>query len=140
MASQKHQFIVGLVIKKIRQAGYEITAVDGKYPGLLGDKLPTPPTVLRHRPDVVGINEAGQVCIGEAKTEEDAFSKRTIEQIDDFSMLELNGFLCELTIGVPADIKTAFVSLLRSYGFISRKNINVFYVPSEIISDKTTKF
>lgn len=139
MASTRHQFIMGLVIKKMRQDGFEIMAVDGKYPGLLGEQLSMPPTILRHRPDVVGLHQTGQVCIGDAKTEEDAFSKRTIEQIEDFSKLELNGMLCEVVVGVPQEVKADFISLLIGNGFIDRQNIQVLYIPGEIISDKTTK-
>ena len=61
MATKKHQFILGLVIKKMKEEGFDVINVDGNYPGLFGEKLSLPPTILHHRPDALGVKEDGQI-------------------------------------------------------------------------------
>ena len=61
MAGNRHQFILGLVIKKMREEGATVYAVDGNYPGLFGEAIFLPPQILRHRPDAIGKKEDGQL-------------------------------------------------------------------------------
>lgn len=135
MASNKHQFLLGLVVKKMREEGFIISAVDGDYPGLFGSKTSLPPTILRHRPDVIGSNEKGQISIGEAKTENDLLNYRTYEQLVDFSTVELNGNKCKVYIGIPSSSKETFTKSLKKIGLTNVDNIHILYIPDEIIND-----
>lgn len=135
MASDKHQFILGLVIKKMREEGVIIYGVDGDYPGLFGEKIELPPQILRHRPDAIGIKENRQVCIGEAKTETDITNDRTYEQLQDFTSIELNGKQCEVFIGIPKSSECIFNKSLERIGLKDCSSIHVLYIPDEIIND-----
>lgn len=134
MASNKHQFILGLVIRKMREEGFSITSVDGTYPGLLGERIPVPSTILRHRPDTIGAKDDGQIGIGEAKTESDIANNRTYEQLYDFTSIELNGKLCEVFVGLPESGKDIFIKSLNKLGLKS-ENLHVLYIPDEIINE-----
>lgn len=134
MASASHQFIMGLVIKKMRDAGCRIVAVDGKYPGLLGEERPLPPQVVRHRPDIVGVRD-GKYCLGEAKTRDDATSRRTREQVDDFVNAEVAGSRCEVYVGLPQSAQTDFERTLTQECLDRCENLHLIYVPDEIIND-----
>ncbi len=135
MAGNKHQFILGLVIKKMREEGITVSYIDGLYPGLFGKSVPVPPTILRHRPDAVGIRDNGQICIGEAKTENDISNNRTYAQLQDFTSIELNGSKCEVYIGIPQSSKTLFLKSLKKVGLSDQSNLHVLFVPDEIIND-----
>lgn len=135
MAGDKHQFILGLVIKKMREAGATISSVDGPYPGLFGEKAPPPPTILRHRPDAFGVKNDGQIYIGEAKTESDIANSRIYEQLQDFASIELNGKKCEVIIGIPKSSEDAFRRSLQRLGLNHKDNIHVLCIPDELIND-----
>ena len=135
MAGNRHQFILGLVIKKMREEGITIYGIDGNYPGLFGENISLPPQILRHRPDAIGVKADGQICIGEAKTENDIENNRTYEQLQDFSSVELNGKLCEVFIGVPQIGEDVFNTSLERWGLKGFGNIHVLFIPDEIIND-----
>lgn len=135
MAGNRHQFILGLVIKKMREEGAVIASVDGLYPGLFGEATPLPPTILRHRPDAVGANENGQIYIGEAKTESDMTNSRLYEQLQDFITLELNGKRCEVFVGIPKSAEDVFIRSLKRIGLAGNVNLHVLCVPDELIND-----
>jgi D-alanyl-D-alanine carboxypeptidase len=135
MATKRHQFILGLLVKKMREIGCKITAIDGDYPGMFGEDLPTPPTILRHRPDIIAVKVDGQICIGEAKTEDDIDTQRTLEQLQDFGNLKLNGKLCEVFIGIPKSSKLRFQKILTSVNLDSARNIHPFFIPDDIINE-----
>lgn len=135
MAGKRHQFILGLVIRKMREDNATIYSVEGNYPGLLGYKQPLPPQILRHRPDVIGIKDNGQVCIGEAKTGSDITNTRTYEQLQDFTTVELNGSKCEVYIGVPQSGEEALKVMLKKNGLHRYENLHILYIPDEIIND-----
>ncbi|MEO5360287.1 MAG: hypothetical protein H7843_07535 [Nitrospirota bacterium] len=134
MPTQRHQFILGLVIKKMRGDGFTINMIDGKYAGLFGEPLPQPSTILRHRPDAIGINIDGRVGIGEAKTEGDISNSRTYDQLYDFTSVELNAVKCEVYIGIPKSTEFDFKRKLTSLGLSIIDNLHVLYVPDEIIN------
>lgn len=135
MASSRHQFILGLVVKRMRQDGAKIYGVDGNYPGLLGEKISMPPQIMRHRPDAIGVKPDGQISIGEAKTETDLSSSRTYEQIQDFSTMEMNGKLCEVYIGIPQAGEELFRKCIDRLGLKDCDNIHILTVPDMIIND-----
>jgi len=135
MATQKHQFIIGLIVRKMKELGCKITAIDGDYPGLFGEDMPTPPTILRHRPDVMGIKSDSQICIGEAKTANDIDNQRTLAQLQDFANLELNGKICEVFIGIPKSAEIHFYKILKKIDLRLAKNIHILFVPDEIINE-----
>jgi hypothetical protein len=135
VAGIRHQFILGLVIKKMREEGATIYGIDGNYPGLFGEQVSLPPQIMRHRPDAIGVKRDGQICIGEAKTENDISNIRTYEQLQDFSSTELNGKLCEVFIGLPQIGADLFNKSLDKWGLKGSQNIHILVVPDEIIND-----
>jgi hypothetical protein len=135
VAGKRHQFILGLIIKKIREDGFTIISTDGNLSGAFGDKMQLPPKILRHRPDVIAINEDGLICIGEAKTENDINSLRTSEEFYDYANTELNGKRCFVIIGIPQSSKKGLNSYLKKIGVSDFQNIFVLYVPNEIINE-----
>lgn len=134
MAGTRHQFILGLVVKLMREQEISIVGVDGDYPGLFGEKIAMPPQILRHRPDIIGIRKNGQICIGEAKTENDVTNSRTYAQIQDFSSVELNGQHCDVFIGVPKSSEEIFKKSMKRLGLLGCSNITALYIPEEIIN------
>lgn len=135
MLSNRHQFILGLVIKKMREEGVTIYGIDGSYPGLFGEKIQLPPQILRHRPDAIGTKEDGKICIGEAKTENDIANSRTYEQLQDFSTIELNGKKCELFVGIPKSSEEYFNKILEKFRLKDIDNIHLLCIPDELIND-----
>ena len=85
MVSKTHQFMLSLVAIKMRSIGFEPIAYDGDSHQIGTIKLNIPPTIQNHRPDIVGMNQNNKFCIGEVKTENDISSKRTKQQLIDFS-------------------------------------------------------
>lgn len=135
MAGKRHQFILGLVIKKIREDGFTITSIDGNCAGAFGEKTALPPKILRHRPDVIAINEEGQICIGEAKTEKDIANVRTLEEINDYVNTELNGKPCFVVIGIPRSSMSDLIKVFIKIGISDFNNVFILQVPNEIIND-----
>lgn len=135
MAGNRHQFILGLVIKKMREEGVTVYGIDGNYPGLFGENISLPPQILRHRPDAIGVKADGQICIGEAKTENDIENNRTYEQLQDFSSVEMNGKLCDVFVGVPQTGEDLFNRTLARWGLRESQNIHLLFVPDEIINE-----
>lgn len=123
---------MGLIIKAMREHGCSIKCVDGVILG--GEGISTPPRILRHRPDVIGIGEDGQICIGEAKTELDMRNSRSIEQIVDFTTLEVNGKLCEVFFGLPLLAKERFMRIVHNNN-INERHLHILFVPEEIINE-----
>jgi len=135
VAKGKHQFILGLIVRKMREEGIKIYNIDGVYPAMFGENLSIPPRILRHRPDLIGIRENGQICIGEAKTTSDIANKRTYEQLQDYTSVELNGIKCDIFIGIPRSAKSIFCKQVEKLGLLECKNLHILYVPDEIIND-----
>lgn len=119
----------------MREEGITIYGIDGNYPGLFGENISLPPQILRHRPDAIGVKADGQICIGEAKTENDIENNRTYEQLLDFSSVEMNGKLCDVFVGVPQTGEDLFNRTLARWGLRESQNIHVLFVPDEIINE-----
>jgi len=135
VAGKKHQFILGLIIKKIREDGFTIISIDGSCSGSFGDKTSLPPKIIRHRPDVIAIKENGLICIGEAKTDNDINSIRTYEQLIDYTNTEINGKRCHVILGVPKSSMGVLKKYLYKNGLIENDKLFVLYVPDEIINE-----
>ena len=54
MASERHNFIVSAIARKIKLAGFRIIYLDGKYQDVGINKFDIPPKITHHRPDVIG--------------------------------------------------------------------------------------
>ena len=119
----------------MREDGATICSIDGGYPGLFGEEIPLPPTILRHRPDAMGTKKNGQIYIGEAKTENDILNDRTYEQLQDFATIKLNKKNCEVIIGIPKSSQNTFDKSLKKLGLNGFRNIHVLYIPDELIND-----
>jgi hypothetical protein len=133
MAGKQHQFIIGLINRKMREYGFTVVFIDGYVSGAFNEKYELPPKILRHRPDVIGINKKGDICIGEAKTKNDIFSSRTRAEIIDFSNYEFNGNRCLLLIGIPKSSEEDLNNLLSELGI--QNNIDILLIPDEIINE-----
>ncbi len=135
MAGKKHQFILGLIIKKIREDGFTIISIDGDCSGTFGDKTQLPPRIIRHRPDVIAMKENGLICIGEAKTDSDINNARAYEQLIDYTNTEVNGRQCNVVLGIPKSSRNVFKKKLHKIGLIESEKFFVLYVPDEIINE-----
>ncbi len=118
MAKKFHQMIVGLIGRKMRDKGYEIVAFDGNEYMFDGQKLNIPIPIKRYRPDIVGFKfETKEICVGEAKTSEDLFSKRTKEQLLGYSSTKSfsTGKHIEIIIGIPKSVEGDLIFVHQTY-------------------------
>lgn len=138
MPSKMHKMLVDLISRKMIEKGYIIVASEGNYFPLKNEfNIKLPPKIIRHRPDVIGIDpDEKRICIGEAKTHSDLFSARTIEQFVDFSNVTNNATKkeIELFIGIPLRSRELLSEIFRKNG-ISNKNIDIVYLPEELVDD-----
>jgi hypothetical protein len=136
MPSQAHQFLVMCIARKIRENGYEIVALDGDYTKVSDIPFKVPPTVMRHRPDIIGVSIGDiRVCIGEAKTKSDLSSERTKEQFVDYAnvILEESKPKCELMIAIPKSAEDALIRLLRRLDIYESDNVSYLTVPEMLL-------
>lgn len=139
MASKAHQLIAGLVVRKMRQKGYQIISFDGNEAIISDISLRVPPIIKKHRPDILGIRILDKkICIGEAKTSNDLYSKRTKEQIKDYSNLILADQKepCELIIGIPKSCENKLEMLLKNLGIHGNSNISYVWMPDELLPNE----
>lgn len=137
MASRAHQFLAMCVLRKIREKGYEIIAFEGDYTKVDTIPFQIPPQIINHRPDVLGIKrETLDLCIGEAKTTKDLFTKRTKEQISNYVSLMSSHLFnnCELIIGIPQSAEKAFKKLLVNLNIFNVKNLSYLLIPEKLFS------
>ena len=138
MPSKLHQMIVGLIGRKIREKNYTIVAFDGNEYLFDGSKLDTPPTIKRHRPDIVGFkSDTKEVCVGEAKTKEDLFSNRTREQLLDYSDTKCvsTGKNIEIIIGIPKSAEVDLIKLLKKLNLFQKEFISYICLPEELLNN-----
>ena len=132
MASKGHSFIVASISRKIRELGYDITYVDGESSDITRIKPKIPPKLINHKPDIIGENNLGNFCIGEAKTLNDLKSKRSRQQFVDFyefiSLFEGN----YLIIGIPSSALFELNKLLAKLN-ISGSSLIILQIPDILL-------
>lgn len=133
MASERHNFIVSAIARKMRSFGFEIIYLDGK-PQDIGTKMfDIPPRIINHRPDIVGEKDNMYFCIGEAKTQSDIHSERTKNQIIDFLALVRQNSGNKLILGVPLEAKDDLDKLLVKLGVVNLEQIDFVYIPEILL-------
>lgn len=138
MHSKLHQMLVGLIARKMREKGCDMVAFDGRDYLFDGQKLHVPPKIKRHRPDIIGFkSETKEVCVGEAKTREDLFSKRTKEQLLDYSGTKLvsTGKHIEIIVGIPESAREDLVQLLQRLNLSGEDFISYIWLPEELVDN-----
>ena len=128
MASEKHNFIVSAITRKIKSFGFKIIYLEGKYQDVNVKKFNIPPKIMNHRPDVVGEKNNKTFCIGEAKTKNDIFSKRTKNQKKNFFTLVKSNTENKLIIGIPLGAKNDLEKLLLKLEHSNQKQIIVIHI------------
>ena len=138
MATKLHQMLIGLIGRKMREKGYEIVAFDGNEYLFDGQKLNLPLQIKRHRPDIIGIKfETKEICIGEAKSINDLLSKRTSEQILDYSIAKgfSSGKNAEIILGIPKSAESDLIKLLIKLDLINKTFISYVWLPEELVEN-----
>lgn len=132
MASSQHQLICGLLVRKMATCGYDLLYFDGVVRDGYFKEYPIPPSIGRHRPDCISINKNGKMVIGEAKTVDDLSSKRTYEELLDYTTVCKNDPSYErVFIGYPIEGELYFEQLCNKLPEINRD----FIVPMKYYSD-----
>lgn len=132
MASKAHQFLAMSIVIMMRNKGYEVVAFDGDYSKISEIPCNIPPTIKRHRPDVLGISTLDEhLCIGEAKTGKDLRSKRTEEQFQDYAdiILEDSKPACEFIIAIPKSAELVLINMLSKLGICNNQNVSYLSIP-----------
>jgi len=113
MATRAHQFIADLLAQRMRLDGYEVVSFDG-YSETEGNFKKLPPTIKRHRPDLIGLKK-GFLVIGEAKTAGD-IGARTREQIEDYVDCAKNIEETKLIVylGVPLSVESKINKIVEN--------------------------
>jgi len=139
MASKGHDFIVELVQIKMKQMGYMIMASDSHY--RCNTVSIIPPTVLHHRPDVVGYNKKNKsVCIGEAKYYGDLSSNRSHRQISDYIRITKDEKKnITVVFGIPLSEQEQFYDFLRDNDLELNNKTILLIVPDTLIPKKKEK-
>lgn len=138
MPTKLHQMIVGLIGRKMREKGYDIVAFHGNEYLFDGQKLNIPPSIKRHRPDIVGFKfETQDICVGEAKTSEDLFLKRTKEQLLDYSNTKglSTGKHIEIILGIPKSAEEDLIKLLKELKLFGKDFISHIWLPEELVDN-----
>lgn len=138
MYSKMHQMLVGLIGRRMRENGYDIVAFDGRDYLFDGQEIHVPPTIRRHRPDIVGFKfETKEVCVGEAKTHKDLFSKRTREQLLDYSATTAisTGKHIEIVLGIPESAREHLARLLQTLNLSGKDFISSVWLPEELVDN-----
>jgi len=134
-ASKAHDLIVAMITKRIVAAGYQIAAIDSCFDWVFGSGFRLPPTIIRHRPDVLGVRDTPPfLAIGDAKTPGDLGARRTQEQLRDFASLRVraDGEPCLVVLGIPRSGEPRLHDLLRRIG-VPRDRILVMAVPDVLL-------
>lgn len=136
MASERHNFIVSAIGRKIRQAGFQILYLDGKFRDLRFGRFDIPPKIINHKPDIVAVKDDAFFCIGEAKTAHDIFSQRTKNQINDFISIVRMNPKNKLYVGIPLKSRADLERLLQELELHQDKQIEVILVPEELLPNE----
>ena len=138
MPSKMHQMLIGLIGRKMREKGFDIIAFDGKEYLFDGKVLEMPPKIKRHRPDLLGYNFISEeICIGEAKTKNDLYSKRTQEQLIDYSSIttKSSNRPIEIIIGIPQSAEIELIQLLKKLNLYKNSNVSYIWLPEELVNN-----
>ena len=138
MPSKMHQMLIGLIGRKMREKGFEIIAFDGKEYLFDGKILDMPPKIKRHKPDLLGYKyNSKDICIGEAKTNNDLYSKRTREQLIDYSSITTKSFNkpIEIIIGIPQSAEIELIELLKKLNLYKSSNVSYVWLPEELVDN-----
>ena len=137
-ASKEHDLLTAMVARYNQQRGYELVAFDSSLDWVFGDSFRLPPSIIVHRPDVLGVrDQAPFVCIGEAKTRSDIRSGRTRQQLKDFAQASAGktGAACEVVVGIPSDCRTILNNVIKSLG-IGPSRITVIAIPRPLLEER----
>jgi len=126
MATRAHQFIAELIARKMNIDGFEVISFDGLSESER-TKLKIPPKIIRHRPDLLGIDRQKNICIGEAKTAGD-MGPRTQEQLEDFSSIGVRFY-----IGIPSSAEWELEKMLKKYVQPNNGLVLVVKVPDRLL-------
>jgi hypothetical protein len=127
-----HRFLVRELIVVAQRLGYSVLGADAKYYLLGGKTCPIPPTILRHQPDIIGAGSlAPHLLIGEAKTPSDLQSKRTREQLRDFTAVADAVVL----IAIPESAEGTLSRLLGDLGIGPSDRVRCIPVPEALFPD-----
>jgi hypothetical protein len=135
-ATKEHELIVAMVARYVRQQGYALVALECSLSWLFGESFRLPPSILLHRPDVLGVRkQVPFVCIGEGKTRGDIRTTRTRRQLRDFAETRIgeNAVCCEVVVGIPADSQSTFSRVLAGLK-IPPERIKVIPVPRPLFN------
>jgi len=138
MSTKIHEFILTCVARKVREKGYEIVAYQGDYKKISSLSFRLPMKIKRHRPDIIGISkDKSKICIGEAKTAGDLFTKRTNEQFFDYSEIIKNPLLkAELIIGIPKSSENDLINILSKLAIRENPNVTYLCIPEELFPNE----
>ncbi|MBD3340834.1 MAG: hypothetical protein GF353_17125 [Candidatus Lokiarchaeota archaeon] len=133
MPSKTHQALVSFIARKMQEDGYQTIAFDDDNSGFDIFNYPIPPTIKRHRPDIIGMDIQGYFSIGEAKTKNDLTGKRLEEQLNDFSDLRNeDGSLIPFYLGIPESVNEKLEFKLSKFN-VNRRNIKIISIPDLLI-------
>ena len=133
MASERHNFIVSAITRKMRSNGFEIIYLDGKPQDIGTKRFDIPPKIINHKPDIVGEKDGLYFCIGEAKTWNDIHSDRTKNQIVDFLEIVRQNSGNRLILGIPLNAKDDLERLLVKLGVASQEQLEFVYIPEVLL-------
>ena len=137
MASEKHQIIAGIVARKMKEMGYSIVAFDGKSFWIGEKEIHIPLALVKHRPDLIGINANNEICIGEAKTTIDITTKRTRRQLIDFSNIKSKSDReVMFFVGTPLSGKQLILNIIQEVGLKNKNNLVIITVPDILLEKK----
>lgn len=131
MASEKHDFIVAAISRRIKQYGFSIVYLHGREENIASKDFQVPPTIINHKPDIVGFRDLF-FCIGEAKTENDLACDRTKNQIIDFLAAVKLAPENKLILGIPLRSKPVLINLLSKLECKDHPQIEIICVPEEL--------
>lgn len=132
MSGKDHRFLVRELIVLAQRWNYRVLSSDGRY-DLLGPAVSAlPAKVLRHQPDLLAIRESmPRLFIGEAKTSQDVGTRRSREQLLDFSSVP-----DALTVfAVPSRSAARLRAIIRELGLREDEALKCVAVPEELIGN-----
>ena len=130
MPSAEHNFLVQMLIPKVRSRGYHIVATDTHYFQLGPLRLRRPPALVRHQPDLVGIRHSPpRLVIGEAKIGSDLRTRHTREQLSDYARLHD----AILIVAIPEAARSAYEKLANEIGISHLRHVSCLLVPEELM-------